>query len=91
MQVRAPSSAIHELSTSISVSNYFWTKSVTNLYTCSKFNKICPFQSILTVNFKRERDDRLLLIFTSKLGIISLKQHRQNVGNLPRQIYLVQT
>ena len=34
--------------------------------------------------------DGLLLIFTSKLGIISLKQHRGRIGNLRQLIYLLQ-
>ena len=36
----------------------------------------------LTATYKRARDHGLLLIFTSKHGIISLKQHRGLIGNL---------
>ena len=43
-----------------------------------------------TVNYERTRDDGLLLIFTSKLGIVSYKPHREHIGNLLRQIYLLQ-
>ena len=40
----------------------------------------------ITVNalYELVRDDGLLLIFTSKLGIISLKQHRRHTGNSRR-------
>ena len=48
------------------------------------------FHRAWTVNYEHARDDGLLLIFTSKLGIISLKQHRGHIGNLRRQTYLLQ-
>ena len=41
----------------------------------------------LAVNYEHARDEGLLLIFTSELGIIPLKQHREHIGNLLRQIY----
>ena len=49
----------------------------------ANFNKGCPSKS---VDCERAKDDGLLLIFTSKLGITSLKQHRGHIGNLRRQI-----
>ena len=52
------------------------------------FNQGCPSKS---VNCKLSRDDGLLPIFNSKLGIISLKQHRGHIENLLRQIYLLYT
>ena len=44
----------------------------------------------LTVDYEHTTDDRLLFIFTSKHGIISLKHHRGHIGNLQWQIYLLQ-
>ena len=38
-------------------------------------NKGCP-------SYERERDDGFLLIFTSKIGIISCKRHQGHIGNL---------
>ena len=43
----------------------------------SEFNKRCPSKNVRSgVNYKNARDDGLLLLFTSKLRIISLKQQR---------------
>ena len=44
-----------------------------------------------TVNYDRARDDRLMLSFTFKLGIIFLKQHGGHIGNLLRQMYLLKS
>ena len=45
---------------------------------------------ILIQYYERAKDDELLLVLTSKLGIISSKQHRGHIGNLQGQIYLLQ-
>ena len=44
----------------------------------------------LTVNYELARDEGFFLFFTSKLGIISSKQHRGHMRNLLGQIYLLQ-
>ena len=44
----------------------------------------------LIVNYERSRDDGLLLIFPFKHGIMSAKHLRGHMGNLRRQIYLLQ-
>ena len=64
---------------------------VTLNFKYSYFNKgLTVLAKAQALNNERVRDDGLLLIFTSKLGIISLKQHRGHIGNLRRQIYLLQ-
>ena len=41
-------------------------------------------------NLRTRNDGRLMFLFTAKHAVISLKQHRRHVGNLRRQIYLLQ-
>ena len=65
---------------------YIPVNTSTSIY--SYFNKDCPSRSV-NCNYERSRDDELMLIFTSKLGIISLKQHRGYIVNLRQQVYLL--
>ena len=52
----------------------------------NEFETVDP---IATVSYECARDDGLMFIFTSKLGIISLKLHQGHIGNLGRQIHLL--
>ena len=58
------------------------------VFTANSIKVVLP--KALTVNYECTRDDGLLLIFTPKLGIMSAKHLRDHIGNLRRQIYLLQ-
>ena len=68
--------------------NNVGSTTVFNSVTANSIKVVLPKAS--TVNYERARDDGLLLIFTPKLGIVSLKHLRDHIGNLRRQIYLLE-
>ena len=53
----------------------------------NEFETVDP---IVTVNYLCARDDGLMIISTSKLGVISLKLHQGHIGNLGLQIHSLQ-
>ena len=55
-----------------------WNDIYVMVYTANLIKVVRPKSE--TVNYQCARDDGLLFIFTSTLGIISLKQHR---GRIP--------
>ena len=50
------------------------------VYTANSIKVALPKSQ--TVNYERSRRDSLLLVFTSKRGFISLKQHQGTIANL---------
>ena len=68
------------------ITNINWL--VSNWNTANSIKVVLP--KARTVNHERAMDGGLLLIFTPKLGIMSMKHLRGHIGNLRWQIYLLQ-